>query len=1041
MTRLFLHRSSDATALAAELASRLGGARPDPFVMDVVVTPHQHLRRWLTNELAERLGRPGEGVCAGVSFLSPGRLLHELGDPGAFWQPRQLTWRLLATIREHPEVAELAQLRRHLAASRNGYRVAHRIAGLFARYLQWRPALVARWEAGDDVDESGGALGFDEWQPVLWRLAAEPASPVAARAEFIERLQRDPASVRLPETVSFVQPDPVSPGWLEVITALAAHRDVHVSLRQVTADTWPRSPASGAAARLTRFESSTQRALAAAGHDELLATPAASSRGTTLGWLQGALRGESGRPPAADGSVQVHGGHGLERQVEILRDSVTGLLAADPTLEPRHIVVGCPDIAAAAPLIQAAFRLPSDVPGRHPANDFRVQLADRSSAEVNPLVGVLVQVLTLIASRASAADVLDLCAQPAVAQRFGFDPDVGERLAQLAVDSGVRWGISKRHRATFGLGELAQNTWTAGLQRMLLGVALGESDLPVVGTVLPLDDVEDGDLVPLGGLSELIARLSALAVACETPASLSGWLQRLQAALDDFTLVAGDQVWQRTDALIRLAELGERGAGDEQLGLSDVTDLVTDEFQRGEARSTFGNGALTVCSLRSLQGVPYRVVCLFGLDDGVFPRPALRDGDNVMLRDPRAGEPDPPGADRQALADAIGSAGQTVVIVHQSRSAQTNEPVPPPAALADLLDLCTQAGVTRHEHPLQPFSPRLFGAAGSPISYDPAGLRGALAVSAPRRPAVDDLRVPPAGALTEVSLEELTRFVADPVRHFLRERCGLTYWEAQQPSDDIPIELDGLQRWAVGDRLLDLVRAGHPIEAAQRAEWLRGQVPPRHLGARVLDQLADQLQPIIDALPVTADEPVTHHDISLDCGAVRFTGRVATQQDLVLQATFSKLAPKRTLALWLQLLALSAASDESWRAILVGRGGRRVLNGPPRAEAAALLAQVIRLYRIGLNAPLPLPVTFGARLAELLRADTDPFAELRTLQYAYDDDDRAGLWRPFYPRAEDLLAVPVGGDDLDQPGESVLALAAARLLWRPIAQHEVVALR
>ena len=50
MTGMFLHRSSDATALVAELASRLGGTRPDPFVMEVVVTPHPHLRRWLVNE-------------------------------------------------------------------------------------------------------------------------------------------------------------------------------------------------------------------------------------------------------------------------------------------------------------------------------------------------------------------------------------------------------------------------------------------------------------------------------------------------------------------------------------------------------------------------------------------------------------------------------------------------------------------------------------------------------------------------------------------------------------------------------------------------------------------------------------------------------------------------------------------------------------------------------------------------------------------------------------------------------------------------------
>ena len=1032
---MFLHRSSDATALVAELASRLGGTRPDPFVMEVVVTPHPHLRRWLVNELAQRLGRPGEGICAGVSFLTPGRLLHQLGDPGRFWQPRQLTWRLLQVLTEHPDVPELQQLRRHVQASRNGYRVAHRIAGLFHRYLQWRPAMVAGWEAGRHTDENGRQLGFDAWQPVLWRLATADASPIRAQADFVAHLKDSPGSLALPPSVSFMQPDPLSPWWFDVLDALAAHREVHVSLRQLGAARWPAAEGAAAAVRLTRHEQGAHLALASAPTEVL---PPASGGAGTLGWLHCALRGDRAQAPTPDGSVQVHGGHGIERQVEILRDAITGLMAADTTLQPRDIVVGCPDLATVAPLVQAAFRLPAGVPGRHPANDFRVQLADRSSAEVNPLIGVLVQTLTLIASRASAADVIDLCAQPAVAQRFGLDADTVERLARLAADSGVRWGLTSQHRGAFGLGDLPQNTWRAGLQRMLLGVALSETHLPMVGTVLPLNDVEDGDLLPVGGLAELVMRLAALASLADTPASLAVWVQRLQGALDDFTLVSGDDVWQRTDALGRLAELAERGAGEGTLSLADITDLVSDEFQRGEARSTFGNGSLTVCSLRSLKGVPYRVVCLVGLDDGVFPRSPERDGDNLMLRDPRPGEPDPPAEDRQALADAIAAAGEALVIVHQSRSAQTNEALPPPAALADLLDVLASAGVREREHPLQPFSQRLFGADGPPVSYDPVGLRGAMAVSAPRRVPARDVAVPPAPPLTELTLDDLIHFVADPVRHFLRERCGLSYWQSEQPSDEIPIELDGLERWAVGDRLLTLVRTGHPIEQAVRAEWLRGSVPPGQLGDRLLTDLAEQVAPIVASLPVNADDPVTHHDIALDCGAVRFTGRVATQRDLVLMATFSQLSPKRVTEVWLRLLALSASSDESWRAMLVGRGGRRQFNAPDRDEAMRLLSLLIRLYRIGLDAPLPLPVNFGVRLAELLRAGKDPMAELRTLQSVYEKDDRARLWRQFYERAEHLLAVPVGGDDLDQPRESVLAFAATRVLWKPLYEHEAV---
>lgn len=1035
MTGLFLHRSDDATALAAELASRLGGVRPDPFATELVVTPHAHLRRWLTNELAHRLGRPGEGICAGIDFVTPGRLLRDLGEPLAQWRARRLAWRLLAVVDARDDVPELVQLRRHLANSRDGYRVGRRIARLFERYLEWRPDLVSRWSAGDDCDEQGRSLGFDGWQPVLWRLVAADADPVAERAAFLANLRQRPDRLTLPASVSFVQPNSLSPWWVEILSALAEHRDVHVSLRQVSAASWPLPLPDDPATRLSVFESGAQRGLLPHAKDELLTGGARASG--TLGWLQGRLAGRRTPAPPADGSVEVHAGHGLDRQVEILRDAITAVLASDPTLEPRHIAVGCANLGAAAPLITAAFRLPPDVPGRHPANDFRVQVADRSSADSNPLLGIVVRLLGLVESRATAADVLDLCAQPAVAARFGFDPETLERLGQLAVESGVRWGLSARHRDRYGLGALRQNTWMAGLQRMLLGVALSEDRLPVIGTTLPLHDVEDRDLDGLGGLAELLARLGLFAAAAETATTLAGWVQRLQQAVDDFTLTSGDAAWQRTDAQARLAELAERGAGDAVLRLADLNALVVDEFERGAARSTFGNGSLTVCSLKSLRGVPYRVICLLGLDDGVFPGRGERDGDDLMLREPRPGEPDPVAEDRQALADAVGAARQALVLVHQGRSAMTNEKVPPPAALADLLDVLAEGGVTPHQHPLQPFSPYLYGSGGGePVSYDPAGLRGARALLGPRREVRAETAVPPAAPLTEVTLDELIALASDPVKHFLRARCDLSLGGSDDPGEEVPIELGGLEQWAVGDRMLTLARDGHGRDDAVHAEWLRGQVPPGELGNRMLADVATTVGRIMANLPVSADVPVVHHDLVVDCGPVRLTGRVSTQQDLIVDATYSKLSPRHRLASWLRLLALTAATGQTWRAAVVARSWTLRLRGPEPEAAHALLCRWVRLYRLGLDSPLPVPAQFGARLAEFLADGRDPFRELKELGKSYRTwGDQA--WPMFYPTVDDLLAVGIGADDLDQPGETVLACAAARLMWQPLTDHEV----
>ena len=101
-------------------------------------------------------------------------------------------------------------------------------------------------------------------------------------------------------------------------------------------------------------------------------------------------RGARGPPPdraraAADGSVQVHACHGRARQVEVLRDAILHALADDPTLEPRDVIVMCPDIETFAPLIQATFGAAIEADGP----DLRVRLADRALRQTNPVLGVV----------------------------------------------------------------------------------------------------------------------------------------------------------------------------------------------------------------------------------------------------------------------------------------------------------------------------------------------------------------------------------------------------------------------------------------------------------------------------------------------------------------------------------------------------------------------------------------------------------------------------------------------------------------------------
>src|ERR687898_1185481 len=226
---------------------------------------------------------------------------------------------------------------------------------------------------------------------------------------------------------------------------------------------------------------------------------------------------------ARDRSVRVHACHGRARQVEVLRDAVLHALADDPTLEPRDVIVMCPDIEAFAPLIHAAFGTGEQEPF------LEVRLADRALRQTNPLLGVVARLLELAGERLTASQVLDLADRPPVRRRFGFDDDDLARAEEWVRESGVRWGLDAADRAPYKLTALSAGTWRAGLDRLLAGVALADDAL--WSGVLPLG-VESGAIDLAGRLAELLDRLGTALAGPRRAQPLAAWAAALGAAAD-----------------------------------------------------------------------------------------------------------------------------------------------------------------------------------------------------------------------------------------------------------------------------------------------------------------------------------------------------------------------------------------------------------------------------------------------------------------------------------------------------------------------------
>ncbi len=1122
---LQVHRAERADVLVRALAELLSGVPSDPFQPDVVAVPSRGVERWIAQSLSTSLGAQPEdsdGVCANVHFPPPGRLVREAltattgiaadDDP---WAERRLPWPLLDVIDDCAGEEWCRTLGRHLGLVEGGVNqgrrmaVAQKLAGLFTAYAAERPPMLQAWRRRDDTDGYGQPLDRDlAWQAELWRRLREhlgTESPAERLGPVCQRLREQPQLVDLPERVSIFGPTRLATDQLAVIAALAEHRDVHLWLPHPSNGLWrqlqqavggdvavstrradptrevPEHPllrSLGRDAREMQVRLAAHTAMAVDEHLEPPTTPK-----TLLGTVQADLHAD--RPPDpgshtlsdTDGSVQVHACHGRHRQVEVLREVLLGLLADDPTLELRDIIVMCPDIEAYAPLISASLGVETldDADGAaghaHPGHHLTFRLADRSLRQTNPVLGVAGRLLDLADARLTASEVLDLAAMQPVRRRFGFDEEALDRIGEWVRRAGVRWGLDAHARDAYGLRGIGQNTWEHGLDRILAGVAMDEEGLRPLGAALPLDDIDSTEIELVGRLAELLDRLDAAVGELTREQPLDRWMAALTGALAAFVDVAPRDAWQLSQARTILADVAAtaaNGSGTPLLGLSDARALLGDRLAGRPTRANFRTGHLTVATMVPMRSVPHRVVCLLGLDDGVFPRGTRVDGDDVLSRIPRVGERDRRSEDRQLFLDAILAAQQRLVVLYTGADERNGAERPPAVPLGELLDVLDRsatvsAGRVRDRvvvaHPLQPFDARNFipGRLGRPqaFSFDTASYDGSLALREGQTARRPFLEAPlPAAPVDTVSLESLIRFLEHPVRGFLRERLELrTADEQEQPSDAVPVDPDGLELWAVGDRLLRAGLAGLSRDAACHVERLRGGLPPGGLGATELEAVVDNVTALLERSRELRSKAAETVDVRLDLpSGMRVDGTVPrVYGNRVVRIEYSKLSAKHRIRAWVQLLALCAQlPGRNWTAVTIGRGARgtavSTLTGMLAADARGHLAALVDLYRAGLTRPLPVPPRTACAYAQRRGSGVNPDTAATLAAKEWRQDGQSSAWGEYDDADHERVGLRGFADLLAAAPDPAASFAdephlfgqLARRIWSPLQAAEVV---
>jgi exodeoxyribonuclease V gamma subunit len=1157
---LTLYRSNRIEWLAQVLAAKLQADPPGPFEQAQVVVNTWPTSRWLGEQLALELGAdPNDGAFAGgisanLRFPFPGSHLRRLVDglplpaspaeaqPAAAsaasgpdpWRANQLVWpllELLPELMERPEAGQLGQWLRgrgsvasDLEAGANLgpkpgqglgpeadrglgmvdralWQLGRAIADAIDDYTLYRPAMVAAWCQGQDLDGLGKPLAEHQlWQPLLVRQLANRLGvrPFGLRVlEAIAALQRgDPATLAavsaLPSPLRLFGLSSMAPIQVDLLQALSGQLAVEIYLLTPCRDLWqrrgsgvlgagPRSqpdqanPTPGGLdpggfgqglgandwdpsplgasegeassldplgdawrlgvpsleARFGRLGAEFQQLLEGSGETQLgeslqqdlfAAAAAIAEAGTPsqeprpaslLEQLQQALVDpDQGRPlerRPGDSSLEFHACPGRLRQVQILRDRLLQLLAADASLTPRDILVMTPQVEEFAPLVAAVF---GDTAATGIALPWR--LTDRSQQDQGGLATSLLALLRLGGERLTASGLEALLSQRPLMEPLGLGASELGELGELLQRAGFRWGldgtdrgVEPTHRGVEPTKRGVEPTHRGGdpthslawaIDRLVLGLVLPEQPGLAPGGCAPL--AMAGSLERQGRWLQLLNRLrhslQRLAIA-RTPAD---WAPVLDKLLISWFGDGGERAWELQLLRSAIADWQDVAASSPlRLGAPVLAEVLAERLNADSGRFGHRSGSLTISALEPMRAIPHRVIVLMGLDGGGFPRQGERPGFHLMEQQRLLGDPNPGDQDRYVLLESLLSARDHLLVSwcsRDERNGDARQPAPPVRQWLALLEQQLgrdQTGdllVDHSPNPLEranflPLGPRPAPSCDRRLlaarqRLDGSSLQAPLALA--DRPASREGST--AGPEGDGGFDDLRRWLLQPQDTWL-EQLGLRPREWDLGLDDFdPLELDERVRASLLRQSLDTTpslgtpglgrtKPVHPPDGTPDPavpdplappDWLfqhRGQglLPARSAGILEAGRLSKRYGSLQQSLQ------------ALGPGERRLVGHGRLQAELLWHGEAlvvwhsAQVRCAHHQELWLALVLATAAGAAPRRGLLIGRDGdqfRPVAQISPPAsplEAASLLEQLIAWRDQGRQHCWPLPPETG----------------------------------------------------------------------------------
>lgn len=896
-----LYQSHSLHKLAQHFSDAFEPASRNPLSQPWVIVQNNEIKEWLSLEFARK-----QGIAGNFRFIFPSEFLWVLyrlknneipemlpGDLNA------MQWALFELFAEQPGLLrEIPFYSMESDSPQKRFQLCGRLADNFDQYQVYRPHMPEAWLRGKLVTRHKD----EKWQAVLWKKlntrwqAAPDTSGIPRRSQAFTELMEwlktgDEFAHEIPGSIYVFGLSHAPKPFLEIISQLGKQKEVHyffrgneksagdtgVKLPEDLRNTWSKPQQQ----HLSLIRELTKKYDCELSEEYLKLVPS-----QTLVQLA------------------VHACHNKRREAEVLKDQILYFLDENPDCGAGDILVMVPDADEYAGILEMVFENDRDEPGLPVA---RLGGMNRQSAE-----HTLSELLELLSGTFKAGSVMQFLHLEPVRKQFSFSDTELDLLENWLLENHVFRGLGEEFNTSY--------SWQKGLNQLFAGFSLEPGRLEVFRGLIPYNQLASSDDAALSArFSRFVHALKKNTSQLGYPKTIVDWMSFAENLVHGFIGEQEGGAGQKSRLFVQLNKLKEQAAlakPEQAVPYGLMKTWLQGQLNTQHSGSARYGQGVTVSSYIPYRSVPFAFIGVLGMNEGVFPRKAIRPDYDLIYAAPEAGDRILKEDDTYLFLETLEAADRHLHLSFQGKDLRTDATRLPSILIQQLLEgIESPAGNEIVRHSLHAFNKRYFSEGGL-LSY--SGSNKTLAEKMEDEAEslhafiTKNLEVEREESTNNIQVQDIISFFVHPCKYFLQNQLDIRdYDDFNELVDREQFRLSGLEKYKLDDLLMEFRSRGESVEQVFEYAQSVPLIPEAMEGEKAFElekKKMDALHQMVNEH--TGGERTSETiDIEIEVEGTRITGAISgLYGDKLVLYRAGKRHEKHEIELWLkQLMLLQAA--------------------------------------------------------------------------------------------------------------------------------------